>query len=59
MKTSPPGILENKKDKVRALVLAIATALSIFFFFYGLEQHKQVESLKAELEECRSQSLTN
>ena len=47
MSNNPPGILENKKDKIRAILLGLGAAISVFFFFYALDQRSEVLNLKA------------
>jgi len=54
MSNNPPGILENKKDKIRAILLGLGAAISVFFFFYALDQRSEVLNLKQQLEECQS-----
>lgn len=59
MRKSPPGILENRKDKRLAIILVLTTVLSVILIFYSIDKKKQVDELTQQLEQCANVKPSN
>ncbi len=53
-----PKLFKTRKEKITALLLAVAAMISVLFFVHAITQQMEAQRLKVELDKCQGVEVT-